>query len=152
MQTAPFIADPARDADIEAEIEIGARFLDACSETMRHAGKIPELSQHRQKVFMCVALMQEHGLAQFACKFELRPECSQLRIAWRIVAEIIEAAFTDGDDSRRLRERCEFLQLRLSQFARMMRMNTSGATQDCGIRLRQFDGLSRACDGTAGDD
>ena len=37
MQAAALIADPARDADMQIQIEIGARFVDARGEAMRDA-------------------------------------------------------------------------------------------------------------------
>jgi hypothetical protein len=73
MMAATLIADPARDSDVEAELQIGARLFDACREAMGDAARQsgPEVTQDRDEVLVRIALMQKHRLSHTDRKIEL---------------------------------------------------------------------------------
>ena len=100
---------------------------------------------------MCVALMQEHGLAQLNRKVELAPEGYELRRTRRQIAKIVQSALADCHDFRRCRECCELLQRRLVELGCVMRMDAGRATKALRIASDQLERGPRARQRAAGD-
>ena len=101
---------------------------------------------------MSVALVEKHRLAQLHGQVELSPERCDLRGVRRKIAKIIQPALADRDHLR-LRGECrEFLQRRLVELARMMRMNARRATKALRIAADQLDGRARARQRASGND
>lgn len=62
MMTAPFIADPTRDADVQTEIEIGACFVETGGEAVSNAADElrMKLVHDAHEIVVRIALMQEN--------------------------------------------------------------------------------------------
>ncbi len=155
VSAAPLVADPAGDADAEAHAEVVVQLVRLTREAMsdpacRQCARV--LSQNRDKVFVRVALMQEHRLAHACRDLELPRKRVPLHVTWREVAEVIETAFAYGYDFRPMREPFELVHQLAGELRGMMRMNASGCVQDSGMRVCQRDGLSRAFRACTGND
>src|SRR5215472_13761052 len=108
VRSAALVADPAGDADREAEREVGIELRLSAGEAVRDA-RVPGavLAQDRDEVRMGVALVQEHRLAEERGKLELAVKGLPLRLARGEIAKVIEAAFADCRYFGGARERFE---------------------------------------------
>ena len=126
---AALVADPAGDADIQAEIEIGARLVDPGGEAMRDAAaRRADIAQDRQEILVRVALMQEDRLAH-SRRAQLLLERVQLRLARRKIPKVVEAAFADRDHFGLARQLARSLNCAASSSDGVMRMNAGRAAQ-----------------------
>lgn len=153
MQAAPLVADPTSDADVQAEIQIRARFFDAGREAMGDtAGEArPEVAKDREEVGVRVALMEEHRFMKVSSQLQLFPERRALRIGRREVAEVVETAFSHRDH---FRLRCHLRQLRqrvVIELCGVMRVHSSRTPESVRIPSHQVDGGARAGDRAAGN-
>ena len=153
VQTASFVADPSRDADIEVQFEIGARFSRSGREAMSDAAREPRsiVAHDRKKLFVSIALMEEHRLLQFDCKRQLFTKRSHLRIVRREIPVVIEPALADCDDLRLTRQVAQFTQLRGVKFGGMVRMNAGRTAKTRGTPPHEIDRGVRAGDRAARD-
>src|SRR6185437_5539628 len=77
VSAAPLVADPAGDPNRETEVEISVELVGTAGETVGHASaeqRATVFPQNRQEVLVCIALVQEHGLADPCGQFELTME------------------------------------------------------------------------------
>jgi len=153
MMSAALIANPARDADIQIQIEIGASLIQTRREAMRDAtGQLRAMFAHDpHEILVRIALMQEHGLADLRGQLQLRLERLDLRLVRREVAKVVEATLTDRDHFGPTRQFVECLQLRGIELHRMMRMDAGGTAHLRRMLLHQSDRGLRARKRTAGD-
>ena len=155
MLAAPFVADPARDADRQAHLEIVVQLVRLAGEAMRNRARgddVPVLSQDRDKVRMRVALMQKHRFAHACGNLQLARESGALHVARGEVAEVIEPAFADGDDFGRMGERFQFLSQLIRELSGVMGMYASGRKQFAQVLARQRGGFARAVSAGSGYD
>src|ERR1051325_6036760 len=129
MATAALVADPAGDADVEAELEIGVQLLLLAGEAMRHGVLHAVRAQDLREARMRVARMQEERLADLEAELELRDEPFLLVGMRRIVAVEVEAAFADRDAARMRRELTQLAERRVIAVARMVRMDAGRAVE-----------------------
>ena len=63
MRSAAFVADPARDADVQIQVQITEQRLLLAGEAMHHGSRqaVAVVAQDLQKALIGVALVQEHG-------------------------------------------------------------------------------------------
>src|SRR5688572_16868397 len=85
--------------------------------------------EHCDELLVCVALVQEHRFADLSRELELRREGASLRVAWRVVAEEIEAAFADGDELRCLEQRPQRRRRVRVELGGMMRVHAGRRAQ-----------------------
>ncbi len=84
MSAAALIADPARYADVEPHVEVILQLVRLAGEAMGDGARSQRafmLSQDGDKVFVRIALMQEHGLAQPGRDLELPRKRGALHVA-----------------------------------------------------------------------
>lgn len=153
VQAASFIADPAGDADVQIEIQIGTDLIAARREAMRHATPQlrAEFSQDLDKILVSIALMQEYRFAQRDSQLKLTAERFTLRGTRRKVAEIVETAFTDRDHFRCRSQRGEFNPLLGPQIIRVMGMNPGGTTKPLRMAAHEIDSSATTVQRTASD-
>src|SRR5262245_36885265 len=137
MGAATFVADPAGDADVETDAKVVLQLVlltgKAVSDCAR-SQRAGVLSQNGDKVFVRVALVQEHGLADSRRNLERPGERGTLHVARREIAEVIQTAFADGYDFRLMREPFELVRELIGELRGVMRMNPGGGVQ--GSRMR----------------
>src|SRR6185312_3868003 len=77
----PLIADPTGDSDRKAELEVTLELPCSVGEAMRDTTgeRRPVLAKDGDEVLMCLALVQEHGLAAAGGELELAMESLSLR-------------------------------------------------------------------------
>ncbi len=129
VRAAALVADPAGDADMEAEVEIGVQLVLLAGEAMRHRLAHAMVAQDLGKARMRVARVQEEGLAQLQAELELRDEPFLLVGMRRVVAVEVEAAFADGHHPRVLRQLAQLADGRGTAIARMVRMHAGGGME-----------------------
>src|SRR4051812_16682874 len=134
MRAAALVADPAGDADVEPEIQIGMQLLGFAGEAMRHRCFHAVRAQHLREARVRVARVQEERLAKREPQRELRHEALLLRRMRRIVAVEVEAAFADRHAARVQRELAQLGDRLLIAVARMMRVYACRAIQIVTIR------------------
>ena len=80
---APFVANPARNADIEPHVQVRAEGGGIACEAVRDTSRDPRhhWPQHFRELGMRIALMEEHGQPGGNSKIELCLECILLRSA-----------------------------------------------------------------------
>ena len=104
VQAAALVADPAGDADVQAEIEVGARLVDSRREAMRDAAD--EARSDTRAGSPGIPRARRVDAGRPACAPELRARAAagmtQLRRARRKVAKVVEPAFADRHDLRLL--------------------------------------------------
>jgi hypothetical protein len=108
------------------------------------------LTQDRDEIGVCIALVKKNRLADLHGELQLAMEGRLLDGAGRQIAVVVESAFAYR---YHLPQRCELTQVRqqsIAELARMMRMNTRCGEQPSGVALRKFYGLARARTGAAG--
>jgi len=128
------VADPAGDADRQAELQIALQFLCRAGEAVRYAAPARGvLAQYGDEIIVSVALVQEHGLAELRSQFELAVERLLLRGAGREVAEIIEPALSDRDHLGKPRELGERGETRGIELGGVVRVNSGGGEQSPGM-------------------
>ena len=99
MCAAALVAYPAGDADRESELQVRMQLLGRPGEAVCNAAPgAGVLAQYREKVLVCIALVQKDWLAEALRELELPVERLLLHRARGEVAEIVESAFSDGDD------------------------------------------------------
>ena len=106
-----------------------------------------------QEIFVRIALMQEHRLAQAStASSSCQRKASQLRVARREVTEVVEPAFADGDDFGLPRRGPQVpLSCAASRSVGVMRMNAAVQRKRAGSLRTRCDGGARARDRAAGD-
>ena len=112
--------------------------------------------QNVDEVVVSVPLMQEDRQAGFLCDLKLAPERIKLCIAWGEISEIVEAAFTNGDDSvfrdQGANERIAFIRV----VGRVVRVHASSGKQHAVAGFCQggracITIVAAACDDNSGD-
>ena len=100
MCAAPFVADPAGDADEQLHFEVALKFAGSACEAMRHctAEAAAVFAQDRDEVRMGIALMEEDGFTGSGGEFQLPLEGVALHRGRRKVALVIKTTLADGDD------------------------------------------------------
>ena len=146
MGPAPLIADPSRNADRQGEFQIGLQLRPRAGETVRHAAHELRamLAQDRDKVIVCVALMQEHGLGDAGRELQLPAEGIPLVGARREIAEVVKAAFSDRRHLRLPRKLLELREQLGCQLRRVMRVNAGCCKQPARSGARELDRLTGA--------
>jgi hypothetical protein len=153
VRAAAFVADPAGDPDRKPEPEVALKLGDVAGEAMSDARpERPVFPQDRGKVPVCIALVEEHRLADAACKIQLAVERLLLYLARGEVTEVIKSALTHGHDLRIAGKLGKFAQASRGQLARVVRVHAGGCKQHPGVCAAQRDRLGRACKRGAGDD
>ncbi len=154
FRAAALVAHPARHADVQIEVEIGRELLGPVREAMRHAAR--EAGALRREDLdefgMCVALMQEHGLACLRRELELRGEGVPLIGAWREVPKEVEAALAHGDDGRVRQQGAQRVARVRVELGRVMRVHAGRREQRAGMRRTELGGLHAVRDRGAGHD
>src|SRR5688572_7032542 len=97
MLAAPLIADPARDTDVEAEVEVRAQLFALAGEAMGDGLSDLVFLENLGEPRVRVPRMQEKRLLQFERELELRDEPFLLVGVRRVIAVEVEAALADGD-------------------------------------------------------
>src|SRR5881296_1844829 len=103
MLAAPLVADPARDADVEPELDVRAQLILLAGETMGGRVLHSMMAQDLRKARMRIARVQEERSAELEAELELGDEPLLLVGMRRVVAVEIEPALADGDDAWMLR-------------------------------------------------
>jgi hypothetical protein len=154
MPAAALIADPPRDADVQAQIQIGKGLARAGGEAMRDTSDqaVTIVPQQGEEVFVRVALMQEDRLPQACGELQVPAKGVELRGSRREIAEVVEAAFADRRHLGRLRECRELLSLRFIEIRRVMRMHSGCSAEAFRFLSRERDGRTRAVDRATGHD
>lgn len=101
---------------------------------------------------MRIPLVQEHGLARAHGQFELATHGTELRLPWREVAEVVEAALTDGHHRRVGSQFRKGFKGRVVKVRGMVRMNAAGGEEAVRKTAMQLDGGTGGLDAGAGDD
>jgi hypothetical protein len=101
---------------------------------------------------MSVAFMQEHRLVEARGKLQLCPECGDLRLRGREVAEIVQATLAHCSDFRLHSQSLQFGERRLIQVRCVMRVNARRAAKAPRVLADEIDGGARARNRAAGDD
>ena len=94
--------DPAK-RDVESKVERGFGEAGASGEAMQHAtdgSLLHSLGQDRGGVVLGIAGMDDQRQAGGSSRFDVGGETFALGSAVRLVVEIIETAFADGNDAR----------------------------------------------------
>src|SRR6185312_16766609 len=141
MRAAALIADPARDADREAEPQIFFELRARAGEAVRDASheRAPMLAHYRGEIRMRIALMQEYRLADPGGELQLAREGAALDIARAEVAVVIEPALAHCYDERMRGEPLELCGELIVELGGVMRVNACGRKQACRMSLRQSD-------------
>jgi hypothetical protein len=153
MRAAPFIADPAGDADGQLQFQITLKLARRSRKAMRHRSTqaCAMLAQNRNEVRVRITLVQEHGLSRGSGEFQLAVESSTLRTMRGKIAVVVEAALTNCDDLGSLRKRANAARLFGRPFIRVVRMYAGGGKEPLRMRSREFQSLARTIDACAGD-
>lgn len=140
MPAPPLIAEPARDADRQAELQAIRELRGLAGEAVRDAAQRAciMLAQRTDEIRVRIALMQEQRLAALRGKFQLPFEGAALRVARREIAVVVKTAFADGNDFRMLQQRTQFRQILVSQLRGVMRMHSCGCEQHARVLTRQL--------------
>ncbi len=85
--------------------------------------------EHRDELLVRIAFVQEHGLTDLGRELELRRERAPLRVARRVVAKEVEAAFADGDEGGIREQRAEGCRRMRVELRRMVRVHARGREQ-----------------------
>src|SRR5437879_3271424 len=96
---------------------------------MQYAAKSswpPVFFNHIEAVSPGVAAMNDDGQPGLLSESHLVAEDAVLRVARRMIVEIIEANLAPRDDSRMLRQPGQFFQMLLRDFFRFVGMNAHG--------------------------
>src|SRR5207253_2842443 len=59
--------------------------------------ELPCSLHQRARVGDCLAAVNDEWPAQFTRQFDVRLECGQLLVAWRMIVMVVEAALSDRD-------------------------------------------------------
>jgi len=120
---APLVADPAGDADVEAEVDVRVKLVDATGEAMGDGLFHSMVPENLRKPRMRVPRMQEKRLADVEGELELREEPFLLVRMRRVIAVEVEAALADRNTVGVLRDLLELGDRALAALACMVRMN-----------------------------
>jgi len=110
------------------------------------------LVQDADEGLVCIALVQEHGLADRRGELELQPEDPLLVLVRGEVAEEIESAFPGGAHLGRAHQFREYGQVCVRELLRVMRMDPRRRPEPPRVGPDQGDGGPRAVQTAAGDD
>lgn len=102
------------------------------------------LAQDRREILVGVPLVQEDRLADAGRERELPCEGASLRVARRIVPEVVEAALSDRDDLWRERELRKLRGGIVGELVGMVRVDAGGGEQHAGLRARELHRLRAA--------
>jgi predicted metal-dependent hydrolase len=154
VQAPPFITYPACDADGQIQLQAIRKLAGLSREAMRHAigQRAAELAQDADEIRVRIALVQEYRLAYGDCDFQQGAKCRDLRIAWRKIAVVIQAAFANRHDGGSHGQFAQFIKNRGRQICRMVGMEPCGGKQARWMCLMQRDGGARGGHAGAGDD
>src|SRR5262249_7280264 len=133
------------DADAQAHAKVILELVRLAGEAMGDSARSQRLrilSQDGDKVFVRIALMQEHRLAHPSCDLELTCKCGALHVARGEIAEVVEAALADGYDFRPVREPFELMRQLVGELRSVMRVNARGRIKRPRMRVRKRDSLS----------
>src|SRR6185436_19020488 len=129
---AALVADPAGDADVETEIEVGLELLaltgEAVGNRVPHSMRFEDLREPR----VGVARMEKKRLAELEAQLELRDEPFLLVGMRRIVAVEVQAALADRDHFGMPGELSQGGNGLRAAVARMVRMHACGRKQEIG--------------------
>src|SRR5688572_479871 len=143
MVAPALIADPARDADVQALFEIGVALFFGAGEAMRYTAADAVFLDDGDEILVGIALMQEHGLADTCGDFELPMKRKALRVARRKIPEVVEPAFADGHDDLGTCRGCESLERGIREIRGMMGMHARGCVEPPLMRPGQRHRLAR---------
>ncbi len=151
-RAAPLVADPARDADVQPELEIGFEFVPGSGEAMRNATlELPDLlAQDGKEIVVGVALVQKYRFSEVGGEFELAGEGAALHGPRAEVAVVVETALADRD--HRI-QRAELPQRELGfgvEVGRMMRVDPRGGAEPDRVGGGERDGFATARDARPG--
>ena len=153
MRAAALVADPPGDPDCKPKPEITLKLGRVAGEAVGDAAPARcVFTQDRGKVLVGIALVEEHRLADAACKFQLAVEGLLLHRARGEVTEVIKSAFTHRHHLRGTRQFGKFTQAFRGKLARVVRMHAGGREQPPRVCPGKADRLRAACQGGAGDD
>ena len=99
--------------------------------------------QHREEVRVCVPLVQEERLVQPCGEAELQLERPALLGGRREIPEVVEPAFTRGDDHRIRDKRGEPRRIGVAERRRVVRMHAGSRAQEVRVWPAERDGLLR---------
>ena len=155
VRASPLVVDPAGDADVESQLKTVLELVCLTREAVRDGAcrkRVRVFSQNRDEVCMRIALMQEDRLAHSRGDLQLSRERSSLHVARRKIAKVIEAAFSDGDDFGRVRERFQRFTRLTCELDGVMWMNARGCEQSLRMPVHQCRSFAGAFDAGARDD
>ena len=155
MQVVPaaFVADPAGDADVQAEFEVGLQFGLATGEAVGYAlQRAAMFAQRGDEVLVGVALVQEKWPPGLRRERQLQRESLALGGCRREIAVVVEAAFAGRHHLGFREQRTQARQLVFGEFAGMVRMHASRGVQAPRVRTGQSQrGGARGHGGTRDD-
>ena len=135
MQPAPFVTDPARDADVEIEIKIGMEVIAVAGEAVDHGRPEPVADglQDLDEPAAGVALVHEDGEPDPGGDLELRLECPLLVGARREVPIEIETGLADRDHLLASRERLDRGRRPAVEGRRLVRVDAGRGAEPAGM-------------------
>jgi hypothetical protein len=139
---------------VQAHIEILEKFGSAACEAMRDSTRnvSHRRLQNRNKVFVCIALMQEKRQAAPDGKLQLTLERHALRCSRGKIAKIVQPALADGDDCRICKQLLQACVDVIVVFAGVMRMHAGRGMKNFGPAFCQCDGVKAALLAASGQD
>ena len=129
MPAAALVADPAGDADIEAQVEVRVQLIFAAGEAMRDRGLDFVRFQNLRKARVRIARMQEERFAELEAELELRDAALLLVWMGRVVAVEVEPALADRHHARVLGKLAQGRDGFRVAIARVMRVHARRAAQ-----------------------
>src|SRR5580704_12156370 len=152
MSAAALIADPAGDADGEAQFQVCRELVrgtrKAVSDTTDQRRAV--LLQDGEKILVRITLVQEHGLAYSGGELELAVKRGLLNRPRRKVPEVIETTFPGGYDLRLPRELFEHAERVGGQLRCMVGMDAGGREQPARARACELERFLRPLDARPG--
>ena len=151
---APFVADPAGDADRQPECQAVLEFPRSAGEAMQHAtrSRLGMRPKHRDEIGVCVALVKKEMPAQLFAEGELQLERTALLLWRREIPEVVEPAFARRDDHRVRQQFGEPSRIAVLQRRGMVRVHASGRAKTPGMAPAQGNRLFRIVERAAGHD
>jgi len=149
-----FVADPAGYPDREPHAEAVLEFRSIAGEAMQHRARQhgSVFAQHRQKIRMRLALVEEERHVVQGSESQLQFEGASLLRGRRIVPVVIQAALT-GSDRHRIRiELGESRTVGRVESGRMVWMHAGGRPKDSGPLGTQCDRAGTVGERAASDD
>jgi hypothetical protein len=155
MVAAPFVADPARNANVKVAVEVVLKLVAGASEAVNHRAwqaREPAV-QHFDEIRVRISLVKKYRQLIFGANFKLFLKCSNLNRLGREIPEEIQSAFATSHYFRLLNKGPESrFGAGFEQVRGVMRVNAGRATHGFRPLTDDFQGPHGAGQRCPGDD